>query len=260
MHAFYFGKSEQPLYGVSHSPSGSNYHDKAILICNSVGHEYIRSHRALQQLAEKLSSLGYYVLRFDYRGVGDSSGQFNEVSVTEWLANIKLAAEELKAISGQQRINVIGLRLGATLALMSSEQCNFNQVIMWDPVVFGQQYLENLQRLHKEFLTDRMWFFSDRSENDTLENEFLCYQYAQAVVNELKDINLLETNVADYQLLNSINTEQGNSIELDEVLKNKLNDYDTKYINEACNWNQLEYIDKALTAIKVIDDICGLVK
>ena len=131
MHPFYFGNSEQPLYGVSHSPTGNDFRHSAILICNSIAHEYIRSHRALKQLADRLAEMGYYVLRFDYMGVGDSSGDFDKTSLSDWQDNIKLASEELKAISGQDRVTVIGLRMGATLALLSSAQCNFNNIIMW---------------------------------------------------------------------------------------------------------------------------------
>ena len=78
MRPFYFGDSEEALYGVYHSPQGE-HRDEGVVLCAPFGQEAMRTHRALRQLATLLTKRGYHVLRFDYRGTGDSALDIYEV-------------------------------------------------------------------------------------------------------------------------------------------------------------------------------------
>ena len=42
------------------------------------------------------------MLRFDYRGTGDSFGELGEVTVSDWLEDIALAVREGREISGSR--------------------------------------------------------------------------------------------------------------------------------------------------------------
>jgi len=260
MHAFYFGNSDKPLYGVSHPPTSNNYRNSAILICNSIGHEYIRSHRALRQLANRLADLGYYVMRFDYTGVGDSSGDFNNVSLSDWKNDINLASEELKAISAQDRISVIGLRIGATLSLMASSQCDFNNIIMLDPVTSGKHFTDNLELLQKRLLVDPDWFAQERSMNDMLENEYLGYKYSSNVIQELNSLFYSKFDIPDYQLLSTINTSNDEKYSMKKYFQDNTYDYTEEYIEDMGDWEELSYIDTSLTLNHVSNHICDILK
>ncbi len=153
MEAFFFGNSKEPLYGVYHSPQVAAPLDEGIVICVPFGQEYMRSHRAVRQLAMLLAKQGFHVLRFDYRGTGDSSGEIENVSPTLWLADIATAVEELKEMTGVDKISLVGLRLGALMAANATNSVvhthslnsqTINHLVMWDPLISGKAYLDEL--------------------------------------------------------------------------------------------------------------------
>ena len=77
----------------------------------------VGSHRQFVLLARSLAQAGYPVLRFDYRGMGDSSGEgrdFNSVT-TDIAAAITLLQQ---AVPGVERIALWGLCDAASAALM----------------------------------------------------------------------------------------------------------------------------------------------
>ena len=149
--AFYFGSEDRKLFGCFHEPPEKGVRRCAVLICQPFGHEYINSHRALRQLAARLADAGFPVLRFDYYGCGDSSGDAEQGSITRWLEDISTAVTELRAQARMFQVCVVGLRLGATLAAFSGGRREiFESVVLWEPVVRGKSYLTGLVRLHQE--------------------------------------------------------------------------------------------------------------
>lgn len=257
MHSFYFGNSDHPLYGVSHSPTSNEYRDSAILICNSIAHEYIRSHRALRQLADRLAEKGYHVLRFDYHGVGDSSGDFPNSTISEWKEDIQLAADELRAISGNERVTVIGIRMGATLSLLSSEKCNFNHIIMLDPILSGEFFLGTLKKLQDALLVNRLWFKHNRSNDDIQTNEYLGYQYGQSLIKELDQMNLTTLNIPDYQQISIVHTSNNSdSTRLHSIPNSTSDAVNITYIDDMGDWDQTDQIATSLTATNVQNHLC----
>jgi len=126
----------------------------AVLLCNPFGEEAVRAHRAYRVLARRLDEAGYPTMRFDYAGTGDSSGEAGEHGVADWLEDIAAAADALRAESGQSRIVVVGLRLGATLAALATQRGLLRpaHLLLWDPVVDGAAHLRDLERAHRDYL------------------------------------------------------------------------------------------------------------
>lgn len=145
MTPLFFGSSTAPLYGVYHAPSSAISQSQAVLLCAPFGQEYMRSHRAFRQLAMLLNKQGYGVLRFDYKGTGDSYGEPEDASVEDWLDNIVQAADELKHSAQVEKISLVGLRLGGLLASMASQKIDkVEQIVLWDSIVSGQEYFDEL--------------------------------------------------------------------------------------------------------------------
>ena len=152
----YFGSSSARLFGVYHPAGSARPRQSGVVLCPPAGHEYIRAHRSLRQLAVRLSGAGFHVMRFDYFGCGDSAGEAEDASLTTWIGDIGAAVEELQDTAGVRRVCLVGLRLGATLAAHAAEdRSDVDAVVLWDPVVSGREYLDGLRRLQQQWLHDR---------------------------------------------------------------------------------------------------------
>ena len=129
---------------------------EAVVICQPLGHEYIRAHRSLRNLATRLSQGGLHVLRFDYFGCGDSAGDLKDATFERWRTDVATAIDELKDMSGATRVSVVGVRFGATLALLATaSRRDIDTAVLWDPVESGAVYIEELANLQQRWLASR---------------------------------------------------------------------------------------------------------
>jgi pimeloyl-ACP methyl ester carboxylesterase len=148
----FFGETARPLFGVYHSPEGTGS-DHAVVISYPVGHEYARVHRVGRYLAVLLSRGGYPTLRFDYTGTGDSFGEAEDGDLNTWRRDLTLAVEEVRDTSGCRRVSLVGIRLGGTIAAtVPRYPCPVETIYLWDPVVSGPDYLEELRGQHRAWL------------------------------------------------------------------------------------------------------------
>ena len=69
---FFVGPSNQQVFASYHPPVGGGSQVLTV-ICPPLFNEYMRTQLALRELAISLAERGQHVLRFDYRGTGDSS-------------------------------------------------------------------------------------------------------------------------------------------------------------------------------------------
>ncbi|MES2825864.1 MAG: alpha/beta fold hydrolase [Pseudomonadota bacterium] len=146
MDAFYFGPSASYLFGAYHPPQNGNRRE-GIVLCNPFGQEYMRAHRSLRRLAINLAAQGYAVLRFDYRGTGDSAGTLESVTAQDWQDDISIAVQELMDVAAVTKVSLLGLRVGALLAAqVAAKNPKISRLVMWDPVVSGQAYIDEISR------------------------------------------------------------------------------------------------------------------
>lgn len=144
MEAFYFGSSANQLLGAYHPPQGASRRE-GIVLCNPFGQEYMRAHRSFRRLAINLAAKGFSVLRFDYRGTGDSAGTLQGVTAKDWMEDIELAIQELMDIAAVQKVSLLGLRLGSLLAAeVAAKNKSVNKLVLWDPIVSGQAYVDEI--------------------------------------------------------------------------------------------------------------------
>ena len=186
--AFFFGPVDQPLFGMHHTPSGRLVQNRAALLCAPLGWEYMRTHWAMRKIARLLAIGGFHVLRFDYFGTGDSSGRSSEATVERWLDDIAEAAAELRAGAGVEKVSVVGVRLGASLAALAcSRGLAVDRLVMWDPVVEGRAHVSTLRRMHAEMIAGR----PKRRVTPEMEgDELLGFPYPAPRLVELESIDL----------------------------------------------------------------------
>ncbi|VAW70205.1 hypothetical protein MNBD_GAMMA09-2021 [hydrothermal vent metagenome] len=252
----FFGNKDKPLYGVYHPPLSQAPKDTAVLICYPILQEYIRSHRALRQLADQLSRAGCHVLRFDYFATGDSAGHLDEASLSDWLENIQQAENELRELSGVRKISIVGLRFGAMLAAQYDSK-NIRELILWDPVISGKEYLQNLNDLHNDMLVDADRFPEPRlrDENESA-TELLGFSVHNVLYSEIEKSDLVSgfNSAAEKTLIVvSEACEQYRSLTEQLSRQNKAPEFTE--INEAAGWDELAKIEDMLLPNLVINQI-----
>jgi alpha-beta hydrolase superfamily lysophospholipase len=169
MKPFFFGDSARPLFGLHHPPSGGTPRRWGVVICNPFGQEYLRAHRSLRELANRLAAEGFHVLRFDYYASGDSSGDSDEATLDQWLLDISAAIAEVKEASASPRFALVGLRLGATLsAQLAAQRRDVERLVLWDPILDGSAYLGELRAAHAAWLREHAQHRNGPGEEDPL--------------------------------------------------------------------------------------------
>jgi pimeloyl-ACP methyl ester carboxylesterase len=156
-----------------------------------MGHEYIVSHRAYQKLAVRLAHAGFPVLRFDFYGCGDSAGDGEQSHLGQWLADIAAAIGELRRRARVTKICLAGLRLGGSLAmLMGAQRDDVDGIVLWDPVISGKMYLEQLAQMHREALQHASAPALSASAKER-PKEILGFPLADSLSADLQKIDLL---------------------------------------------------------------------
>ncbi|HEY3087692.1 MAG TPA: hypothetical protein VGJ59_06490 [Jatrophihabitantaceae bacterium] len=117
-----------------------------MLICSPFGYEAVCAHRTLRTIADRLALLGHLVLRFDFEGAGASSGRGTEADLLDrWQTDVRAGLAELRRL-GVRRPAVVGLRLGAALALAATcDDPDLGPAVMWAPVTAGGRYWRELR-------------------------------------------------------------------------------------------------------------------
>lgn len=188
----FFADAQYPLYGVYHPANERTSLQKPILICGAHGQEAHRSHRLLTQIADFLALRGYPVLRFDYHNNGDSSDIDKGPSLQQYRRDIVQAGNFLRRCCGQTPETIIGLRLGASLALqLVSEGLRCHHLVLCDPIVNGKEDLLQLESMHQKMLLDTARFHTRQQQSEHEQaNELLGFPCSAAFRQAYRAINL----------------------------------------------------------------------
>jgi pimeloyl-ACP methyl ester carboxylesterase len=144
----WFGPEGAPLFGAVHVPADGRARG-GVVVCPPIGKEQINAYRGMAYLAQQLADAGLLVLRFDYYGQGDSSGsQCEPDAVQRWRDSIRHAVDFVRDC-GVPTVGLVGLRVGALLALATAPACGpLRSLTLWDPVLSGRQYLREQRALY----------------------------------------------------------------------------------------------------------------
>ncbi len=143
----FFQNGEHRLFGAHFEPRGTAT-GLGVVLCAPFAEEKIYTHRLFTNFARQLAAQGHSVLRFDFMGQGDSSGQFEEATVETRIADTMCAADWLKGRPGVNRLLLVGLRMGAVWAgLVAAQRDDVAHLVLWDPVVNVERQLKEELRL-----------------------------------------------------------------------------------------------------------------
>lgn len=131
--AFYFTSSGHRLAAVLHSPR-TDGRLPCIVMCHGYTGSKVEAHRLFVQAARQFARDGFAVLRFDFRGSGDSEGGFEEMTFSGELEDFRCALGVVEADRSvdSSRIGVLGLSLGGAVVLCgSARDARPKAVVAW---------------------------------------------------------------------------------------------------------------------------------
>jgi len=126
---------QQSLSAVLHIPHGKRA--PGVILCHGFMGNKIGQHRLFVKTARALADQGFAVLRFDYSGCGDSTGDHADISLQHQILETKDAINFMdnhpSVVKGN--LTVLGLSMGACVAaLTASHDHRVKRLILWAPV------------------------------------------------------------------------------------------------------------------------------
>ena len=106
-----FENEGQQIVGMLHAPDGAEGLSPAVVMFHGFTGTKVEPHRLFVKTARRLAEEGFYVLRFDFRGSGDSEGEFREMTLEGEISDAKASLDFILSQPGvdRGRIGVIGL-------------------------------------------------------------------------------------------------------------------------------------------------------
>lgn len=146
----------QKIFGMLHLPLGVKK-PPAILICHGLAGEKTGRYRIYVTLAKKLSEMGIASLRIDFRGSGDSEGEFADMTLESEVSDAIVALEFLQNNPhiDSKRLGIFGRSVGGSVAVMAARKFgNIKSIATWAPLSDGNQWLEQWKKIHAPGVTD----------------------------------------------------------------------------------------------------------
>jgi uncharacterized protein len=229
---FFTGRAAR-LYGCHHVAVGSSS-QSAVVLCAPAGHEYILCHRTLRQLAAQLAKAGHHAFRFDYSGTGDSGGDYADASLRTWQTDVSDAIDECKRRSGAAVVGLIGLRLGAALALHAAAGRNdVRSVVMWNPVVDGAAMLREWRAAQRAFEA------AGGHARDAVDDEVLGMPLTGALASEMERLDeSVEAGSLARMLVCHGDAGQADVARLVSSLSGRVRTLDVQFIEQPPIWRQ----------------------
>jgi serine aminopeptidase S33 family len=136
--AGYFEVPGAHLYTVLHGVASPV---ARVLLVGPFASERHRSYIPWVRWARYLAARQIECLRYDYRGIGESTGSFEEMSFENWTEDVELLACWLKSRTPGVPVALHGLELGALLAGKTFEAGVGDALLLWAPPATANQAL-----------------------------------------------------------------------------------------------------------------------
>jgi exosortase A-associated hydrolase 2 len=137
-----------PIMAVHYPPQQRRTAARGVVYLPPFAEEMNRARRMAALQAQALSASGDGVLLIDPYGCGDSAGDFRDARWEIWRDDALRGVAWMRQ-RGYERVVLLGLRLGALLALDAARDttARVERVVMWQPVLRGEQMMTQFLRL-----------------------------------------------------------------------------------------------------------------
>lgn len=238
----------QQLSSVLHMPQ-CNEHEKkpAVVICHGFISSKVGQHRVFVSLARQLCQDGFIVLRFDYSGCGESSGEYRDVTITQQIEETKKIIDFVAEHPNVDTANItlLGHSMGGAIAAsVAAIDTRIQQLILLSPVaeplhdILGILGQERYQRCLQEGIVNYEGFEIGKDFFSSLSQ-----------VNPLAGIHQFKGNVLLVHGSEDVETPLQNAYQYQAVLEKRLGSHcELKIIDEADHCYSSPIWKKELTA------------
>lgn len=131
-----FENEGEQLVGMVHEPAEDGGAKPGVVMLHGFTGNRIEQHQMFVKTARKLAQAGFYVLRFDFRGSGESQGQFIRMTVSGEISDALAAIRWFKENTGvdPNQIAVLGLSMGGCVAAYTAVQSDVKALVFWSGV------------------------------------------------------------------------------------------------------------------------------
>ena len=136
--AGYFAVPGADLYAVLHPVADPI---ARVLLVGAFASERHSSYHAWVRWARYLAARRVEVLRYDYRGIGESTGVFEELSFEDWGEDVRILADQFARRSPKVPLVLHGLELGAILAARRFHEGTGDALLLWSAPANANQVL-----------------------------------------------------------------------------------------------------------------------
>jgi hypothetical protein len=166
-----------------------------------------------------------------------------------------LAIDELNELNASDRLTLVGLRLGAALAALAGNHREAStNMVLWDPVVRGTQYVDELMEAQKDWQMAHPGLGTD--QNPEPADHVLGFPLADSLRAAIKKIDLLRLPKCSVQNVFIVTSDDAASArELRDTLKHKASAVEYRHIPAAKVWLRQEGVNQALVPVQTIHAI-----
>jgi len=171
---------------------------QGVVMCHPLGEEKLWAHRVFVSFARDLAAAGFAVLRFDFRGEGDSDRLFEEADFETRIQDACLAVDAVYDLNPTiTEVTLLGLRLGASVATVAAtHRDRVSRLVLWDPIVDGAAYMQAVLRmnlmfqmgLHHKVIENRDALVARLGKCDTVNIEG--YELAEPLFRQLSEFRM----------------------------------------------------------------------
>jgi uncharacterized protein len=156
-----------------------------IIICHGFIGSRIGVDRLFVKTARDFAQEGYFVLRFDYQGCGESAGDYGQSTLADLIEQTQVVihyAMKLKDVDSKQ-ITLIGHSLGGAVALLTAvKEPDVRTLVLWAPVAHPFKDLVNIIG-PKTYLELK----------ESGKADYLGYEFTNAFFESMNHYSLLQT-------------------------------------------------------------------
>lgn len=139
---------KKKLFCILHMPcEHENKKVPCVLFLHGFGGNKVGKYRLFVRMSEMLAKNGIASLRMDFRGAGDSEGDFSDMSIQSQLEDALSAIKYIgeHAQIDRNRIGILGRSLGGSIAVLTAGHASFvKSLVLWAPVFDAKPWIEKM--------------------------------------------------------------------------------------------------------------------